>query len=192
MMRQSERISILGGLGFLGSHIGRQLAHRGYFIRIFDKLITSNVATAANWLQQIGKTRLRKILYFSSGGTVYGVPENTLITEDQSTNPINSYGITKLTIEKYTAMYAKQFGVDYCLLRPSNVYGSGQRLHVGQGVIGVMANRALRGERLEVWGAGTHLRDYLFVDDLGWIHPECTPKPDGEPQLNWKMASVAP
>lgn len=221
-MPQLERISLLGGLGFIGSHIGRELVNRGYFVRVFDKLyashelisdfedsvetvegdvsrpedvlaavadtdivinlihttvpgssmndpgydVASNVAAAANWLHQLGTTRVRKILYVSSGGTVYGVPENIPITEDHPTNPINSYGITKLAIEKYTAMYARQFGIDYCLLRPSNVYGPGQRLHIGQGVIGVLANRTLHGESLEIWGAGTNLRDYLFIDDL--------------------------
>jgi UDP-glucose 4-epimerase len=222
LMPQPEHISILGGLGFMGSHIARELVNRGYSVRIFDKLyasrklindfeasveivegdvsrpedvlsaiadtdivinlihttvpgssmsdpaydITSNVAAAANWLQQLATTRVRKIFYFSSGGTVYGIPENIPITEDHPTNPINSYGITKLAIEKYTAMYAKQFGINYSLLRPSNVYGPGQRLHIGQGVIGVLANKAMHGEGLELWGSGTNLRDYLFVDDL--------------------------
>ena len=221
-MRQPERISILGGLGFMGSHICRELVQRGYFVRIFDKLnashqlisdfegsveifggdvarpedvlaavadtdtlinlihttvpgssmndpsydVTSNVAATANWLKQLGTTRVRKIFYFSSGGTVYGDPESIPITEDHPTNPINSYGITKLAIEKYTAMYARQFDIDYCLLRPSNVYGPGQRLHIGQGVIGVLANRALHGKSLEIWGPGTDQRDYLFIEDL--------------------------
>ena len=128
--------------------------------------VTSNVASAATWLRQLGTTGVRKVFYFSSGGTVYGDPESIPITEDHPTNPINSYGITKLAIEKYTAMYARQFGIDYCLVRPSNVYGPGQRLHIGQGVIGVLANRALHGESLEIWGAGTNLRDYLFIEDL--------------------------
>ena len=221
-MGQSEPISILGGLGFIGSHICRELVRRGHSVRIFDKLyasqeliddfrtaveivegdisrpedvlgaiaeanivinlihttvpgssmdnpaydVTSNVAAAANWLQHLGGTKVRKIFYISSGGTVYGVPEVVRITEDHPTNPVNSYGITKLAIEKYTAMYANRWGVDYCLLRPSNIYGPGQRLQIGQGLIGVLANRALRGERLEIWGTGEDLRDYLFIDDL--------------------------
>jgi UDP-glucose 4-epimerase len=215
-------ITILGGLGFMGSHICRELVSRGHSVRIFDKLyasqelihdfktlveviegdisrpddvlgaiadanivinlihttvpgssmdnprydVISNVAAAANWLQHLGGTKVRKILYVSSGGTVYGVPEGVPISEDHPTNPVNSYGITKLAIEKYTAMYANRWGVDYCLLRPSNIYGPGQRLQIGQGLIGVLANRALRGERLEIWGTGENLRDYLFIDDL--------------------------
>jgi UDP-glucose 4-epimerase len=63
-------------------------------------------------------------------------------------------------------MYCGIFGINHTILRPSNVYGEGQRLNIGQGVIGVMADRTLRGERLEVWGSGENLRDYLHVDDL--------------------------
>jgi UDP-glucose 4-epimerase len=118
------------------------------------------------WLSRLGETKVRRVLYFSSGGTVYGVPQTNPIDEGHQTNPISSYGITKLAIEKYVSMYASMFGVEYCLIRPSNVYGAGQRLHIGQGVIGVMAHRALCGEPLELWGTGESLRDYLHVEDL--------------------------
>jgi UDP-glucose 4-epimerase len=128
--------------------------------------VTSNVANAARWLELLGESSVRKVIYFSSGGTVYGLPEKTPITEDHPTDPLTSYGITKLAIEKYVAMHARRFGIDYCIVRPANVYGPGQRLHYGQGVIGIMASRALRGEVLEVWGEGTDKRDYLFIDDL--------------------------
>lgn len=217
-----RRIVVLGGLGFMGSHICRELSARGYAVRIFDKLyasrelisdfernvevvagdisrphdvlsavadadvvvhlvhttvpgssmndpeydITSNVIASVRWLSRLGETKVRRVLYFSSGGTVYGVPQSNLIDESHQTNPISSYGITKLAIEKYISMYASMSGVEYCLIRPSNVYGAGQRLHIGQGVIGVMAHRALRGEPLELWGAGESLRDYLHIEDM--------------------------
>lgn len=215
-------VVVLGGLGFMGSHITRALVNRGERVRIFDRLyashalvadlephieivegdinrpndvietiadastvihlvhttvpgssmadpafdITSNVAASAAWLTRLRETSVRRILYFSSGGTVYGVPRAALINEEHPTDPISSYGITKLAIEKYVAMYSALAGIEHCVLRPSNVYGEGQRLHIGQGVIGIIADRALRGEPLEIWGTGESLRDYLHVEDL--------------------------
>ncbi|HWT03682.1 MAG TPA: NAD-dependent epimerase/dehydratase family protein [Pyrinomonadaceae bacterium] len=222
--RESERapVVVLGGLGFMGSHISRALVRRGERVRIFDRLyashalvadiesqveivegdinrpgdvieavndagtvihlvhttvpgssmadpafdITSNVAASAAWLTRLSETNVRRILYFSSGGTVYGVPREPLIDEGHPTDPISSYGITKLAIEKYVAMYGALSGVEHRILRPSNVYGEGQRLHIGQGVIGILADRALRGEPVEIWGTGESLRDYLHVEDL--------------------------
>jgi UDP-glucose 4-epimerase len=215
-------VVVLGGLGFMGSHICRDLLRRGKEVRVFDKLytshelvadiehdieivegdmsrandvlgaiadaetlihlihttrpgssmddpafdISSNVVANVRWLMRLRETKVRRILFVSSGGTVYGNPQSIPIDEDHPTNPVCSYGIAKLAIEKYIAMYASMFGLDYCLLRPSNVYGEGQRLNVGQGIIGVLADRALRGENLEIWGTGENLRDYLHVDDM--------------------------
>src|SRR5262249_18386186 len=128
--------------------------------------IASNVVASARWLSRLSETNIKRLIYFSSGGTVYGVPQTDPIDENHPTDPISSYGITKLAIEKYVSMYCGMFGVSYTIVRPSNVYGEGQRLNIGQGVIGVMADRTLRGEALEVWGTGENLRDYLHVDDL--------------------------
>ncbi|HEX8145340.1 MAG TPA: NAD-dependent epimerase/dehydratase family protein [Pyrinomonadaceae bacterium] len=216
------RVVVLGGLGFMGSHICRELVASGYRVRIFDRLyalrtlvediedqieivegdmaltddvmnvlsdadaiihlvhttvpgssmkdpaydLSSNVVASVGWLSRLHETRVRRILYVSSGGTVYGLPQTNPIDERHPTDPISSYGITKLTIEKYVAMYAAMFGIDYCIVRPSNVYGPGQKLYIGQGVIGVLSDRALRGEPLEVWGTGESLRDYLHIEDL--------------------------
>jgi UDP-glucose 4-epimerase len=128
--------------------------------------LSSNVVASVGWLSRLQETGVRRVFYISSGGTVYGLPQTNPIDESHPTDPINSYGITKLTIEKYIAMYAGMFGIDYCMVRPSNVYGAGQRLNIGQGVIGVLADHALRGEALEVWGTGESLRDYLYVEDF--------------------------
>jgi UDP-glucose 4-epimerase len=97
---------------------------------------------------------------------VYGLPQAELIGESHPTNPINSYGITKLAIEKYVTMYASMYCIDYLILRPSNVYGEGQHLHTGQGVVGVLVDRALRGQQLEIWGTGECLRDYIYIADF--------------------------
>ena len=127
--------------------------------------VLTNVATAAAWLSRLGTTGVRRVMNVSSGGTVYGIPQYLPIDEDHPTNPICSYGITKLAIEKYTAMYAAMSDVDHVIVRPSNVFGPGQRTEGGQGLVATVVDRAIRGEMVEVWGSGSSVRDYLFVDD---------------------------
>ncbi len=128
--------------------------------------VLQNVVSSVRWMERLGETQVKKLIYMSSGGTVYGIPQFTPITEDHPTNPISSYGITKLSVEKYVALFAGMNGIDYRVLRPSNVYGIGQKLTVAQGVIGVMIAHTLRGESFELWGDGKAVRDYLYVDDL--------------------------
>jgi UDP-glucose 4-epimerase len=217
-----QRVLVMGGLGFIGSHLSRLLLKEGYSVRIFDKLygsrslvadierkieieegdaerpedilqslrdidiaidlihttvpaasmqdpiydVQTNVASHAGWLSQLNKTGVRRIIYVSSGGTVYGIPQKNLIAEDHPTEPISSYGITKLAIEKYIAMYAKINGIDYRICRPANAYGEGQHLHVGQGAIGVFLERCLKKQPIEIWGDGTISRDYIYVADI--------------------------
>lgn len=128
--------------------------------------VQSNVVSHAAWLSSIKKSKLSRIIYVSSGGTVYGIPQKIPIAEDHPTDPISSYGITKLAIEKYIALYANIQGIEYRICRPANVYGEGQHRHVGQGVIGVFLERYLKGQPIEIWGDGSVRRDYLYVADL--------------------------
>jgi len=128
--------------------------------------VQTNVSTHASWLSLLKKTRLIRIIYISSGGTVYGVPQKNPIGEDHPTEPICSYGITKLAIEKYIAMYANMNNIEYRICRPANIYGEGQRLNIGQGVISVFLERCLNGQPIEIWGDGSISRDYLYVSDM--------------------------
>lgn len=110
--------------------------------------------------------RLPRVLFVSSGGTVYGIPETIPIPEIHPTNPLCAYGIGKLTIEKYLALYQRLHGLEYHVLRLANPYGEWQPLHAGQGVIPVFLDNALQGKPLEIWGDGSVIRDYLYVGDV--------------------------
>jgi UDP-glucose 4-epimerase len=112
------------------------------------------------------KNNVKNIIYFSSGGTVYGHPNTEIMDETHTNAPVCSYGIVKLAIEKYLYMYSNLYGLKSCVLRPSNPYGSGQKRMGVQGFIGTCINHALNGTTLNVWGDGSVIRDYIHVSDV--------------------------
>lgn len=107
-----------------------------------------------------------RVIYFSSGGTVYGVPRYVPMDEGHRTDPISAYGIHKLAVEKCIEYYGRTYELDYSILRISNPYGRFQDAQANQGVIAVFLAHALRKEPLEVWGDGAAVRDYVYVDDV--------------------------
>lgn len=106
------------------------------------------------------------MVFISSGGAIYGNTLSLPIYENCPTEPECSYGITKLTVEKYLAMFNHLHGLDYVVLRPSNPYGSRQNPNGIQGAISVFLGRIAQGKSLEIWGDGRVVRDYIFIDDL--------------------------
>ena len=88
--------------------------------------IESNLVNTVKLLELMRNADVKRIVYLSSGGTVYGTPKSLPITENHPTNPTCSYGIVKLAIEKYLLMYAELYQLDATILRPSNPYGPGQ------------------------------------------------------------------
>ncbi len=129
--------------------------------------LQKNVAASLRLFDAIvGLPRPPKILFVSSGGTVYGIPKTIPIPEDHPTDPLCAYGVGKLAIEKYLALYGHLHRLDYRILRMANPYGPEQPLSRGQGVIPVFLSWALRDEPLEIWGDGSVVRDYFHVDDL--------------------------
>ena len=109
---------------------------------------------------------VKKVVFASSGGTIYGIPRCVPVSEGAPTNPISAYGISKLIIEKYLFLYRYLHGLDYHALRISNPYGRYQLGHKKQGVVGAILHRALNDMPIEVWGTGEVTRDFIHVDDV--------------------------
>ncbi len=128
--------------------------------------VQSNVVGTINFLETAHKVGVRHVIFVSSGGTVYGIPQQLPIPETHPTDPICSYGISKLAIEKYLALFSQLHGLRYTVLRISNPYGRYQRANSGQGAISVFLNRAMSGQPIEIWGDGSVVRDYIHISDV--------------------------
>lgn len=129
--------------------------------------IQENMPLAISLLSVLRDVQVKRLLYVSSGGTVYGPTDiESPISEDHPTNPISPYGITKLAVEKYCCMYARLFDIPVVITRPSNPYGPGQVPYRGQGFIATAVAKILQGEEIPVFGTQGTVRDYLYIEDL--------------------------
>lgn len=109
------------------------------------------------------------LTYLSSGGAVYGNVASTPANEDTPPEPISSYGILKLTTEKYLQMYAELYDIPTRILRIGNAYGPGQSWAKGQGIVARLMRCALTGEQFPVFGSGRNVRDYVYIDDVAQV-----------------------
>jgi UDP-glucose 4-epimerase len=212
---------VLGGGGFIGSHVVDRLLDAGHEVRIFERPripryrvfpagrvewidgdfqnaalvrealdgietvlhlvsttlpkgsnddpafdVQSNVVGSLRLFELAVEAGVRRTVFISSGGTVYGLPMGTPIAESHPTDPRVSYGITKLAIEKYLAVFHARHGMEYVVLRVANPYGERQRVDTAQGAIAVFIDRAIRRQAIEIWGDGSIMRDYVHVDDV--------------------------
>lgn len=131
---------------------------------IFD--VQTNVVGSLHILNAMVTHRVPSIVFISSGGTVYGNPLYLPVDENHPTNPVVSYGITKLAIEKYLQVYERLYGIKAITLRVANPYGERQRLETAQGAVGVFLHHAIKGIPVEIWGDGSVTRDYIHVSDV--------------------------
>ena len=111
------------------------------------------------------KNRNTRWVFLSSGGTVYGQSDAEILTEASPTNPICTYGAVKLAIEKYFSIYNTLHKLDCVIVRLSNPYGPWQLPGRGQGLIAVLLHKALKREKIEIWGDGEQVRDYIYIAD---------------------------
>ena len=101
----------------------------------------------------------------SSGGAIYGSKNPCPLKEDYELFPINSYGVQKIAIEKLLYLYKYQYGLDYKVVRLSNPYGPHQKAYGIQGVITTFLHNMMRNENVVVWGDGSTVRDFIYIDD---------------------------
>lgn len=210
---------VLGGCGFIGSHVVDVLVARGYSVTVFDRsperfrppirdvtylfgdftdrmalfegmtgidviyhLVSTTFPGTANFDPQADVTGnligtlgvisamlslgIKRIVFLSSGGTVYGRPEMEPIPETHPLRPINSHGIVKVAIEHYLELYRAVHGLSPVAIRAANPIGPRQS-HTGvQGVVSTFLRRVRDRRPIEIWGDGSVVRDYLYVADL--------------------------
>jgi len=213
---------VVGGNGFIGSHVAEGLVKKGYDVTIFDHFktgmknldqtidkieivngdflneadvcnalegvdylfhyistttpataikdpiydIESNILGSVKLFQNASNNNVKKIIYPSSGGTIYGVTNDYPNKETNSLNPVNPYAISKLTIEKYLGYFNYMCGMDYVILRYSNPYGERQNPYGEQGVIPKFLVNIKHGESPLIYGDGSMIRDYIYIKDV--------------------------
>ncbi|HEX6070056.1 MAG TPA: NAD-dependent epimerase/dehydratase family protein [Longimicrobiaceae bacterium] len=125
-----------------------------------------NLDGLLNLLEAARESEVGKFVFVSSGGVVYGEPEQRPTPENAPKQPESPYGVTKLGGEYYLHYYHRVHGMDYVALRYSNVYGPRQDPHGEAGVVAIFSTRLLREEPLTIFGDGEQTRDYVYVGDV--------------------------
>ncbi len=127
--------------------------------------IDTNLKGTINLLEECVKAKVKKIIYPSSGGAIYGDQKKEKYSEEDSLYPISPYAISKLAIEKYLEYYRIFRGLDYLVARISNPYGPHQNVVGNQGIIPIFLNLIKNSQPISIFGDGKNIRDYIFVDD---------------------------
>lgn len=131
---------------------------------VFDAEV--NIIGTLNLLELSVKHNIKRFIFASSGGAIYGEPKKLPADENTYPIPISPYGASKYAIEKYLGYYKAVHGLDYVALRYSNVYGPRQNRHGEAGVLAIFCNRIMSGKPCEIFGDGNQTRDYVFVGDV--------------------------
>ena len=128
--------------------------------------VSTNVLGSLNLFKACVAQKVRRVVFCSTGGALYGNPKYIPISETHPLAPLSSYGITKLTVEKYLMLFSQVYGLEYMILRPGNAYGVGQTSAKGQGVIAACLAAVRANQPFTVWGDGSIIRDYVHVSDV--------------------------
>lgn len=125
-----------------------------------------NLLPTLKLLEVLQKNEHASLIYFSSGGTIYGDPNTQFVNEDNLLTPLSYYGAGKVTLEKFIIAFCHQLQRSAIILRPANFYGPGQPYCQGFGIIPTIFHNILNSKPLPIWGDGETVRDYLYISDL--------------------------
>ncbi|NQT25410.1 NAD-dependent epimerase/dehydratase family protein [candidate division KSB1 bacterium] len=139
-----------------------------------------NIKGTLNLLQNCIKNDVKKVLFASTGGAIYGEQETFPCDETHPTRPISPYGVAKQTVERYLHFYQVEYGLSYSVLRYANIYGPRQNPKGEAGVIAIFANKMLAGEQPVINGDGKQTRDYSYVGDVVQANLKCLPRTETE------------
>lgn len=141
--------------------------------------LKQNLLTSISLFESCVKNNAKSIIFLSTGGGIYGKPDKVPIDEHHPTYPLSIYGIDKLAVENYLRLFTKGTTTKGVVLRVSNPYGRFQKPFTGQGVIATFLASALLDYPVTVWGDGTEIRDYIYIDDLtNVIYKACETEKD--------------
>jgi len=127
---------------------------------------TVNILGTINLLQNAVKTGVKKVIFASTGGAIYGEQDYFPADEKHAMAPLSPYGISKLAVEKYLYFYHVQYKLNYTILRYANIYGPRQNPHGEAGVVAIFTTKLLNDEQPVINGSGEQTRDYVFVGDV--------------------------
>lgn len=126
----------------------------------------TNIIGTINLLQNAIKYKVKKFMFASTGGAVYGEQSYFPADENHPTQPRSPYGISKLAVEKYLYFYNAEYGLNYTILRYANIYGPRQNPFGEAGVVAIFSTKLLKGEQPIINGSGEQTRDYVYVGDV--------------------------
>ena len=148
---------------FINHHAAQMDVRRSVIDPLFDADV--NIRGSINLLECARQTGVKRFIYISTGGAVYGEPEYLPCDESHPINPICPYGASKHTVEHYLYMYQSNYGLDYTVLRYPNVYGPRQDPHGEAGVVAIFTGLMLADEPVTINGDGEQVRDFVYVGD---------------------------
>ena len=128
--------------------------------------VQANLIPTIHLIEACRAAGVGRLVFTSSGGTVYGRTQTAPIPEDHPNNPVNAYGVSKLAVEKYLQMFHHLHDLDFAIFRPSVPYGPYQNPLARQGAVAVFLYRVAKGLPLTIWGDGSVTRDYFYISDL--------------------------